>query len=68
MTNTDKKEILDAIKGLGTKMDKRFLSIDKRLSNLENDMRKVLKCVDHENADFNPVTGFNGNRSIKKSA
>jgi len=42
---SDKNEILEAIKSLEKTMDK-------RLSKLEDDMRKVLKCVNHENADF----------------
>lgn len=40
-----------------TALDNRINSIDGRLARIEDDMRKVLKCVNHENADFNPMAG-----------
>ena len=65
MSNQDKQEILQAINGVNIRLD----SMEKEMKDIKNDirdlktdvkdlknnMRKVLKCVDHENADFNPT-------------
>jgi len=67
MSTADKIEILEAIKHLENRLDKRLLKIEKEVSELKVNMVKVLKCVDHENVDFFEKLQGNhtGNRNAK---
>jgi hypothetical protein len=48
---------LDAILEQLNTMNTTLAKLDKRIAHLESDMKKVLKCVATENADFNPLDG-----------
>jgi len=58
MPNTQKlDQILEHLSRMETEFKDSFSKIEGRLTHLERDMKKMLKCVDHENADFDPLDG-----------